>query len=183
MFKSDIPNEGEFEIVAHGQLHDLLHGAGAAEFGEPDLKDLHVSPYVTQFYNLHGMLEVWRQAYLRGAYGCSFAGNHAISVSIEQNVIGPGAVEFVLRSAPWITWWKQLILPDGDGHFWTLETKNDKHEDRNGLWVHQSQNGQSLNFWAGGAFGLGRHVATLGNLDRLPPGCRITFLWLEDWHV
>ena len=97
--------------------------------------------------------------------------------------MAPDAVEFVLQSAPWITWWKQVIVPNGFGGRFVLETKNERHEDRNGLWAHEVLNGQSLDFWAGGAFGLGRHVAALGNLHRLPPGSRITFRWVQDWHA
>ena len=182
-FRSTIPNETEFEILAHGQLHDLLHGGGAIEYGAPELANFHKAPYTTQFYNLHGMFEEWRQAYFRGGYRCNFPGNHAILVSIEENAIGPDAAEFVLQSAPWISWWKQLILRDGEGNSWTLETKNDMRDARNGLWAHQLHNGQNLDFWAGGFLGFGRHVATLSNLERLPPGSRITFRWVQDWDA
>jgi hypothetical protein len=165
-------------------LHErFLHRAGSMAYGEPELADFHTSPRVTQFYQLHGMIEEWRQAFLRRAYRCGFPDNHAISVSIEQNAVSADAVEFVLQTAPWITWWKQIVIPNGLGGRFTLETKNDKHEDRNGLWAHELHNGQSLEFWAGGFFGLGRHVANLGNLHRLPPGSRITFRWVQDWHA
>jgi hypothetical protein len=165
-------------------VHQLyLHKAASLSYGEPDLQDFHRSPFVTEFYQLHGMIEEWYQAYLRGAYRCGFGGNQGLTVSIEQNAVASNAVEFVLQSAPWITWWKQVVVPNGHGGHFILETKDDKHEDRNGLWADEINNGQQLSLWAGGFWGIGRPVADLGNLQRLPPGSRITFRWVQDWDA
>jgi hypothetical protein len=95
-------------------LHQLfLQKAASVSWGEPDLQDFHRSPLVTQFYQLHGLIEEWRRAYLLGAYRCNFPGNHAITVSVEENALMVDAVEFVLESAPWVTWWKQVVVPNG----------------------------------------------------------------------
>lgn len=182
--KSNFATEEKLGLYIRDGIHDqFLHGATSVAFGEPTFNDFHVNPRFTLFYNLHGMIEEWRQSYLRDAYRCNFSGNHAITIWIEQNAVPPNTVEFRLESAPWITWWKQIIVPDGLGSFFTIETKDSKHEDRVSLWAEQVNNGQTLRFWAGGFFGLGRWIGELGNLSVLPAGSRINFRWVQDWHV
>jgi hypothetical protein len=183
-FAPSFASEEELGVYIWDGIHQrYLHRAAAQYYGEPGIADFDESPNFTEFYRLHGMIEEWHQAYLRRAYRCAFSGNHAIAVSIERDAVAPDAVEFVLQSAPWITWWKQVVVPNGLGGRFILETKNDKHEDRNGLWAHEVHNGQRLDFWAGGFLGFGRWVGSLGNLERLPPGSRITFRWVQDWDA
>jgi hypothetical protein len=41
-----------------GIHNNFLHGAAAAEYGEPVLASLH-SPHITQFYGIHGLVDRW----------------------------------------------------------------------------------------------------------------------------
>ena len=50
-------------------------------------------------------------------------------------------------------WWKQVVVPNGLGGRFVLETKNETHQDRNGLWADEVQNGQTLSLRAGGVLG------------------------------
>jgi hypothetical protein len=48
------------------------------------------------------------------------------------------------------------------------------------LWANQVNNGQSLTFSKAKFLGIHCDVYTLGGLDRLTPGSRITFAWAVD---
>jgi hypothetical protein len=45
-------------------LHGFLHTQGAAVYNEPDLGDFMVAPGVTEFYGIHGLVELWHQHWL-----------------------------------------------------------------------------------------------------------------------
>jgi hypothetical protein len=61
-----LPSEDALGIAIH-PLHDQVHGAIAANFGEPGMNDPATAPQYTEFWNLHGMIDhwltVWQQAH------------------------------------------------------------------------------------------------------------------------
>jgi hypothetical protein len=99
--------------------------------------------------------------------------------TIAPNAVGADAVEFVLEAGPGITWRKVLNLKDGRGGSWDIVTQDQQTSDRNGLYVDQLPDG-TLELWKARAFNVMTHVATLGDLDQLPPGTRVTFRWMAD---
>jgi hypothetical protein len=103
-----------------------------------------------------------------------------ILATIAYNAVGPSTVEFVLESAPQITWWKGIDVPDGQGTSWMIETENSKKSANVSLWANQVHNGQALTFHKAKFFGGHNIVYRIGDLDRLPPGSRATFRWLQD---
>ena len=58
--------EDKLGIAIH-PLHDLIHGAIAAAFGEAGMNDPATAPQYTEFRNLHAMIDhwftVWQQAH------------------------------------------------------------------------------------------------------------------------
>jgi hypothetical protein len=183
-FTASFADEEAFGRFVRDVVHDpFLHGAASVAFNEPILNDFHTSPRSTRFYRLHGMIEEWRQAFLHRAIHHRFSDHHSVQIWVETDVADPGIVDFVLTSAPWVTWWKHLILRDGLGGQWTIETKDGTHAASNALWADQVRNGQQLDFWHAGFLGFGAHLTSLGGLERLPPGSRITFRWQQDWPV
>jgi hypothetical protein len=106
-----------------------------------------------------------------------------IFVQVEPGAVGNEAVEFVLETPEEITWWKELSLTSGnpqDPGTWTLWTRDARHRDSNGLWVHQL---------AGGSITLRRlnpfqiattQVRVITGLQQAQPGSRITFRWYQD---
>ena len=52
------PTEDKLGIAIH-PLHDQLHGAIAAAFGEPGMNNPSTAPQYTEFWKLHGMIDRW----------------------------------------------------------------------------------------------------------------------------
>jgi hypothetical protein len=52
------PSEDALGIAIH-PLHDQVHGAIAATFGEPGMNDPATAPQYTEFWKLHGMIDHW----------------------------------------------------------------------------------------------------------------------------
>ncbi len=102
-----------------------------------------------------------------------------IDYTITPDAVAPDAVEFVLQAGPGITWRKVLTLKDGRGGSWDVVTQDQRTSDRNGLYTYQLPDG-TLEFWQAGVLGVMRHVTTLGDLDQLRPGTRVTFRWIAD---
>lgn len=127
------------------------------------------------------------------ACGCdSLPDGDIIQSTIEHNAVDPAVVEFVLELGwheqihayfnnwEWVTWWKGLNVPDGEGNSWDIWVEDNKIRDSVALWAHQVHNGQWLTFSKAKFFGKHCPVYILGNLDRLQPGDRVTFRWLKD---
>lgn len=55
-------------------------------------------------------------------------------------------MEFVLATAPAITWWKGLRVPDGEGNSSLIETQDNTHRAAVTLWANQVHKGQELVF-------------------------------------
>jgi hypothetical protein len=101
-----------------------------------------------------------------------------INYTITPGAVSSDAVEFVLTAGPGITWRKVLTIADGRGGSWDVVTQDTVTTDRNGLYLDQLRDG-TLTFWK--AVFVGTHrVTTLGDLDQLLPGTRVTFVWVTD---
>lgn len=105
-----------------------------------------------------------------------------IEVRLEPNALADGSVEFVLATAPGVTWRKEIIVREGptagDGS-WTIYAQDARHGDATGLYGYQLPGG-SLEFrkmkGGGGMF----TTARLDVLAGLQPGTRVTFDWVHD---
>ncbi|MGH8769640.1 MAG: hypothetical protein ACREV2_00450 [Burkholderiales bacterium] len=106
------------------------------------------------------------------------ADGDVINYSIETNAVGPDEVTFILRLGAGLTWRKELVLIADDGQ-WTVYVQDDRQEDSNGLYRYQLANGRLL-FRKAKLFGVVTDIHGLGNLDQLPRGARVTFLWERD---
>jgi hypothetical protein len=84
----------------------------------------------------------------------------------------------VLKLGSAITWRKELVLIADDGQ-WTLFVENERAEDSNGLYRYQLPNGRLL-FRKAKFLGIVTDVHALSNLDQLPSGARVTFVWERD---
>jgi hypothetical protein len=102
-----------------------------------------------------------------------------IDYTITPNAVGSDAVEFVLEAGPGITWRKVLTIADGLGGSWDIVTQDLQISDRNGLYLYQLPAG-TLAFWKLRPLNIMAHVTTLGDLDQLAPGTRVTFRWITD---
>jgi len=105
-----------------------------------------------------------------------------IMVTVEQNTVAADSVEFVLRSSSNITWQKEIIIREsssvGQGA-WTIFTKDNKHEDRNGLYTYQLAGG-SLVFRKAKFLGMVTDVKVIQDISTAQPGSRIIFTWNRD---
>jgi hypothetical protein len=105
-----------------------------------------------------------------------------IRATVEPNAVSPAAVEFVLSSG--LSWYKSINVPDGGGSSWEIYTgfflPVSRTSDRVALWAGQVHNGQVLTFSKAKFLGAHWPIYTLGNLDFLSPGSRVTFTWTRD---
>ena len=103
-----------------------------------------------------------------------------INVSIEPNAASVDAVEFVLETPTRVNWWKGILVPDGEGSNWEIWTENNRQQDRVALYAHQVRNSQQLEFRKAKFVGVHTGMYLLGGLERLDPGTRVTFRWVQD---
>jgi endonuclease/exonuclease/phosphatase family metal-dependent hydrolase len=103
-----------------------------------------------------------------------------IKFTVEPNAPGvdANAAEFILKLGTGITWRKELVLIADDGQ-WTLFVENARTQDSNGLYRYQLPNGR-LRFRKMKSPGGMWDVHTLSNLDQLPAGAKVTFVWEKD---
>ena len=102
-----------------------------------------------------------------------------IACVIDSDAVSQDAVEFVLAAGNGITWRRVITMSDRHGGTWDIVTQDQQTSDRNGLYTYQLADG-FLSFYKAGFLGVMTHVTTLGDLDQLAPGTRVTFTWLED---
>ncbi|WP_447985841.1 hypothetical protein [Nitrospira sp. Nam74] len=103
--------------------------------------------------------------------------NDVIRFQVQHGAIGTDAVEFILTTERQL-WKKQLILDDGMGGRWTLETDGSKTRDVNGLYLNQLPTGH-LEFWKAKAFGvMWKRIEV--PIAHLRGGERVTFAWITD---
>lgn len=106
------------------------------------------------------------------------ADGDVITYVVEPNAVGTDEVEFILKLGSGITWRKELVLIADDGQ-WTIFVENAHTEGSNGLYRYQLQNGRLL-FRKAKFLGIVTDIHSLGNLDHLPTGARVTFVWTRD---
>jgi len=102
-----------------------------------------------------------------------------IKTHLDHGALATDEVEFVLRNHSASGWAKGYILRDGEGSEWT-EIAHGGQEVRNGLWYHQTKNGQNLTLIKAKIWGTLTPIIHLDELDRLQRGDRVTFTWLRD---
>jgi hypothetical protein len=103
-----------------------------------------------------------------------------IDLEIREAAADPAVVDFVLVLSGNVTWKKILNMPDGQGSSWDIIAEGRNASASNGLWAQQVHNGQVLTFSKAKTFGWMTPVYTLGGLERLRPGTRVTFTWVKD---
>ena len=103
-----------------------------------------------------------------------------INLDIREGAADPAVVDFVLALSGAVTWKKILNMPDGQGSSWNIVAEGRNASASNGLWANQVHNGQVLTFSKAKTFGWMTPVYTLGGLERLRPGTRVTFRWVKD---
>ncbi len=115
----------------------------------------------------------------------SFAGQlpldcDMVDLTIEPNIHPSSVIELVLAANPRTTLWKGLLVPNGFGYTYWLETAGATKQASVTLPAGFLQQGQSLSFMKAGVFGLHTGVYDLGDLGRIPGGARVTFRWIQD---
>jgi hypothetical protein len=101
---------------------------------------------------------------------------------VVENVVSSAVVGFRLESGKRCHWGKTLIMPDGQGSQWPIhiDPSRGTFSDEDYLWANQVHNGQSLELWKAGTFGIGYRVLDIGSLGALKPGSLVVFTWLKD---
>lgn len=102
-----------------------------------------------------------------------------IDVRIDTDAVGPELIEVVLEAAPHITWWKAIRVPDGPDSRTLIQTQDNRTTDRASVPASALHN-RVLIFHKAKFLGAHRIVYRLGDLERIPPGGRVTFRWLRD---
>jgi hypothetical protein len=97
-----------------------------------------------------------------------------IQYEIEHDGVGGDAVEYVLVNNTASGWRKELRIPNG-----LLVADGKGATDRNGNWVSELPTTQ-LVFRKAKSLGLMSDVLTVGEVDQLKPGDRVTFTWMAD---
>jgi len=97
-----------------------------------------------------------------------------INVTIDHNVVGGDAVEFVLEAGPLINWWKAILLP-GNRWIWTQDWKT-----QDSVTVPRSELHGDLQLGKAKFLGVHQGVYLLDSLEQLQAGDRVTFAWLRD---
>jgi hypothetical protein len=105
-----------------------------------------------------------------------------IEVDLELDALADGSVEFVLATAPSVTWRKEIVVREGPtagNGAWTIYAQDARHSDATGLYGYQLPGG-SLEFrkmkGGGGMFTMARVDVLTG----VQPGTRVTFNWVHD---
>lgn len=127
-------------------------------------------------YNQYGVASPFRT---NGRFSTSNV-DDVLEVTVEDNALPAGEVEFVLNAGPGIDRTKQIVLAEGPtagtGQ-WTIEVKNSVDTARNGLYLYQLPGGR-LEFRK--QIGGGVEEVSRVALDLIPGGTRVTFNWIRD---
>jgi hypothetical protein len=103
-----------------------------------------------------------------------------LEVTVQDNAVPAGEVEFVLNAGPGIDLTKQIVLVEGPtagtGR-WTIEVKNNVDTARNGLYLYQLPGGR-LEFRKQ----IGNSVEEVSRvpIDLIPDRTRVIFNWISD---
>jgi hypothetical protein len=102
-----------------------------------------------------------------------------LQVHVQQNALAADAVEFVLETAPSVTWRKEIVIAEGNGPGrWTIYTDGSRATDRNGLYTYQLPGGR-LEFRKAKRFGRMESVLTIP-IQGLNGGSRVIIRWAKD---
>lgn len=101
---------------------------------------------------------------------------------IVEDAVPPDVVDFRLESGKRCHWGKTLVMPDGQGSQWDININPGAgtFSNQSGLWANQVHNGQSLQLWKAGTFGIYYRVLDIRDLGALKPGSLVVFTWLKD---
>lgn len=127
-------------------------------------------------YNQYGVASPFRT---NGRFRTSNVDDE-LEVTVEDNVLPSGEVEFVLNAGPGINATKQIVLVEGPAAGtgrWTIEVKNNVRTARNGLYLYQLPGGR-LEFRK--QIGGGVEEVSRVAIDLIPAGTRVTFNWIGD---
>jgi hypothetical protein len=114
--------------------------------------------------------------------GLDLPDGDVIEATITYDAVDPATVEFVLESAPQVTWWKAIRVYDADGNSTLIETQEVRKRDSTSLPANQLSSVQPLVFHKAKFLGAKRICYRLGDLGILPPGSSATFRWnRDDW--
>src|SRR5439155_15363205 len=125
-------------------------------------------------YNQYGVASPFRT---NGRFSTSNV-DDMLEVTVEDNAVPAGEVEFVLNAGPGIDRTKQIVLVEAGGvGQWTIEVKNSVDTARNGLYLYQLPGGR-LEFRKH----IGNSVQEVSRvaIDLIPGGTRVTFNWIKD---
>lgn len=103
-----------------------------------------------------------------------------IETTVEHGAVGADVVEFVLQLDGNVTWRKIVNMPDGEGSNWDIVAEGHGGSGSNSLWAHQVNNGQRLTLSKAKFAGVMVPVYSLGGLQDLAGGDRVTFRWVKD---
>ena len=127
-------------------------------------------------YNQYGVASPFRT---NGRFRTSDVDDE-LEVTVDDNAVPAGEVEFVLNAGPGIDLTKQIVLVEGPtagtGQ-WTIEVKNNVNTARNGLYLYQLPGGR-LEFRKQ----IGNSVQEVSRvpIDLIPDRTRVTFNWISD---
>jgi endonuclease/exonuclease/phosphatase family metal-dependent hydrolase len=102
-----------------------------------------------------------------------------ISFKVESGLAGNDVVEFVLELGDGLNWRKELVLAPDILTWPPIWVQDSKRVAGDGLYRYQLQ-GQRIVFRKMVGGGGIVDVHTLRNLDQLPLGARVTFVWIKD---
>jgi hypothetical protein len=102
-----------------------------------------------------------------------------IKTHLDHGAVGTDNVEFVMRNHSSSGWPKGFILRDGEGSEWT-EIATPGKDAGNGLWAQQVRNGQVLTLIKAKTWGWMTPIISLGDMEKLQSGDRVTFTWTQD---
>jgi len=127
-------------------------------------------------YNQYGVASPFRT---NGRFRTSDVDDE-LEVTVDDNAVPAGEVEFVLNAGPGVDLTKQIVLVEGPtagvGR-WTIEVKNNVNTARNGLYLYQLPGGR-LEFRKL----IGNAVPEVSRvpIDLIPDKTRVTFTWIRD---
>lgn len=103
-----------------------------------------------------------------------------IDFAVEYGVVAADSVEFRLRPAGSVTWWKGVEVPVGGGAYRMVEMQDAKSASAI-LRRTEIDTGRPMRFWKAKLFGAHTRLGyTWDILGSLPAGSRLTLTWKRD---
>lgn len=125
--------------------------------------------YDRYVFEQDGLAAAWTTLQL----GRRLSTHDVVRVTVERGAIDPQSVEFVLQTGPEVGWWKGIRLPN-----WTMiETEGSLTSSSAVHLVSELGDGQLIFHKAV----PGRRIVfRVADMEWIPPGSRLTFLWEDD---